>query len=186
MALATVIEKLCFELGESIAVTAPNPLAIPGRSVADRFAWLDLNESHYSLAFVHRDAERATPESRRQEILRVMPNSSQVVPVVPVRMTEAWLILDERAIREVAGRPNGHTSLGLPRVSAAEAVADPKGLLRQALEKAAEPNGRRREARLRRDFGLHRKLLLERLEPSGPVSQLASFQQLRADLAQVL
>jgi hypothetical protein len=36
---------------------------------------------------------------------------------------------------------------------------------------------------LRRDFGLHRKLLLERLEPSGPVSQLASFQQLRADLA---
>ena len=186
MALAAVVEKLCFELGEPVVVTAIDPLVIQGRSVADRFAWLDHNESHFDLAFVHRDAEGSAPTLRRDEIVSVKPISTQVVPVVPVRMTEAWLILDEGTIRQVAGRPNGQKPLGLPKATRAESVADPKSLLRHALESAAEPNGRRKAARLRRDFGLHRKILLERLEPSGPVSQLESFQQLRADLAAVL
>ena len=31
--------------------------------------------------------------------------------IVPVRMTEAWLLLDESAIRRVAGRPHGDEPL---------------------------------------------------------------------------
>jgi hypothetical protein len=36
------------------------------------------------------------------------------IPVVPVRMTEAWLLADEFAIRSAPGNPNGTQSLDLP------------------------------------------------------------------------
>lgn len=51
---------------------------------------------------------------------------ARVVPVIPGRMTEAWLRLDEAAIRRVAGNPNGRTKLGLPKLHEVESVADPK------------------------------------------------------------
>jgi hypothetical protein len=37
-----------------------------------------------------------------------------VVCVVPVRMMEAWLLIDEMAIRRVAGNPNGRIPIELP------------------------------------------------------------------------
>ncbi len=40
----------------------------------------------------------------------------KVVPVVPVRMTEAWLVLDEAEIRRVAGRPASTNGLGVPPI----------------------------------------------------------------------
>jgi hypothetical protein len=53
--------------------------------------------------FIHRDAEREPPEKRRREIdmaIAALGNSvSYWVPVIPVRMTEAWLLIDEKAIR---------------------------------------------------------------------------------------
>ena len=52
------------------------------------------------LLFVHRDADRVPTATRRDEICRAaeatMANQL-TVPVVPVRMTEAWLLIDEAA-----------------------------------------------------------------------------------------
>lgn len=47
------------------------------------------------ITFVHRDAESDSLESRLLEFEDV---PQTVVPVVPVRMTEAWLLIDSRAI----------------------------------------------------------------------------------------
>ena len=54
--------------------------------------------------FVHRDAERDSPELRRQEIQKAVEGlgAKMIVPhicVVPIRMTEAWLLFEEAAIR---------------------------------------------------------------------------------------
>ena len=68
--------------------------------------------------FVHRDAEAQSPEARRSEIVSLMAETSvPQVPVVPVRMTEAWLLFDEKAIRWAASNPNGSQPLGLPESS---------------------------------------------------------------------
>ncbi len=95
------------------------------------------------LLFVHRDAERASLDSRRAEIRRVVPTTPATVPVVPVRMTEAWLLSDEVAIRGAAGNPNGRVHLALPGMATLEGLPDPKVQLNRLLETASELRGRR-------------------------------------------
>ena len=129
---------------------------------------------------VHRDADSAGHVAREQETAKAVIGaaaSAPVVPVIPVRMTEAWLLLDEAAIRRVAGNPNGRARLGLPKPHEVESVADPKHLLRQCLLTAADCTGRRRE-QVGKRFDEHRRNLLQRLDPQGPVTKLASWQRL--------
>ena len=63
------------------------------RGIADRLGALLRTGDRIDVAFVHRDAEAQTSASRRAEIeaaaARVVGFTSRVVPVVPVRMTEA-------------------------------------------------------------------------------------------------
>ena len=96
-------------------------------------------------------------------------------------MTEAWLLLDEAAIRMVAGNPRGRQVLSLPKVNEVERLADPKSRLREALQAAADVRGRRR-SRLDRRFNNNRRQLLRRLDPTGPVTQLSSWVALVDDI----
>lgn len=85
------------------------------------------------LLFIHRDAEREPLANRVQEIRTALAESvTQHRPhicLVPVRMTESWLLLDERAIRSAAGNPEGRIPLKLPKANAIEELADPKSKL---------------------------------------------------------
>ena len=67
--------------------------------------------------FVHRDADKTNPANRIAEIreavafLEVQGKRVPAVAIIPVRMLEAWLCFDERAIwlegRQPGLRPNG-------------------------------------------------------------------------------
>lgn len=100
-------------------------------------------------------------------------------------MTEVLALLDEAAIREVAGRPSGGEDLGIPKHSKLESVADPKRMLLDALVVASGLRGRRLKS-FRQRFSTHRRLLLERLDPSGPVTALTCWKQFDADLCTAL
>ncbi len=188
--LANHLTRLCADVGLDIALTSLNPHELPGavrRTVEHRLRFVRAQGASTDLIFVHRDAEGQHPDLRRIEIRDGVAKSGiedPFVPVVPVRMTEAWLLLDESAIREVAGRPHGRTALKLPNARAVEAIADPKELLRYALVTASETSGRRRD-NFKRDFDRHRRLLLDRLDADGPVSQLGAWKRLRTDIAEV-
>lgn len=101
------------------------------------------------ILFIHRDADREPPDHRYQEIQAAVETAAQagcVVPavaVIPVRMLEAWLLFDERAIRCAAGNPNGTVPLDLPHPRRVEERPDPKSDLRKALRTASELKGRR-------------------------------------------
>lgn len=93
------------------------------------------------LLFIHRDAEKEPPNVRVAEAVAALAQSATRKPaviVVPVRMTEAWLLTDENAIRRAADNPNGKVALKLPFIQALESLPDPKeslfGLLRYACE----------------------------------------------------
>lgn len=188
--LGTHLAALCADAGCAVDVTPVDPrfLRSSDRSVASRVRYLLEQGEAPDLVFVHRDAEGQPPEARRIEIrdgslsggLRV-----PVVPVIPVRMTEAWLLLDEVEIRRVAGRPRGRDPLEIPPLKAVESVADPKQVLLTALLTASGLTGRRR-SQFQRDFGRHRALLLQRLDRKGPVTELAAWQQLLMDIDEVL
>jgi Domain of unknown function (DUF4276) len=132
----------------------------------------------YHLIVVHRDADRAGVEARVTEIsdaVNVETGGSPFVPVVPVRMTEAWLLTSEQEIRRVAGKPNGKAPLDLPSLKMIEKIPDPKKVLREAIATASEETGRRLKV-LNQRFSQNRRRLLERLDPDGPVAGLPSWQ----------
>lgn len=98
------------------------------------------------ILFVHRDAEAQSPVDRRTEILnavRLLGSNTPAVCVIPVRMTEAWLLLDELAIREASGNPRGRRPLNLPIQQRIENIPDPKETLFEAIKTASEHTGRR-------------------------------------------
>ena len=136
------------------------------------------------LLYVHRDAESAEPGDRIREIERAFAAASslatipQHVPVIPVRMTEAWLLFSEDLIRQAAGNPSGRLPLSLP--GQWERLVDPKETLHEALRKASGHSGRRlasfnavqaayRVAELATDF--------------SPLRLLPTFRQVEEDTA---
>lgn len=98
------------------------------------------------ILIVHRDAERVEIDIRYREIEEAIAAERVELPVValvPVKMTEAWLLFDEAAIRSAAGNPNGKVPLKLPKAKDVEKVQDAKTLIFEALKTASELNGRR-------------------------------------------
>ena len=129
------------------------------------------------LLFVHRDADHEDPQPRHEEI-RGAVGAHPHVAVVPVRETEAWLLIDPKAIAAAAGRPRWADALNLPPVARLEAVADPKRLLKSALMEALGQTGRR-AAHFDPDTAMHRAADL--VEDWSPLLQLSAFQRLERD-----
>ena len=117
-----------------------NPLQTASRGLQERIsAALDLYPCH--VLFVHRDAERDEPANRQQEVERAwhsIEREQHLVTIVPVRMTEAWLLVDAAAIRTAAGNPNGRVRLDMPDLDRLEQLPDPKALLFDLLARATE------------------------------------------------
>jgi hypothetical protein len=139
------------------------------------------------ILFVHRDAERTTLEKRVTEI-RQAATSAEIpayVPVVPIRMTEAWLLIEESAIRRAADNPNGRTVLGLPTLERLERESDPKRLLHECLRLASEKRGRRLE-QFERDIPrrIHRVAAL--IHDYTPLRQLPAFTHMENVTLQVI
>lgn len=140
------------------------------------------------ILFVHRDAERASRAKRLQEIkdalAEVFPGSQGKtwVPVVPVRMTEAWLLFDEPAIRRAAGNPHGTEALGMPDLRTLERVPHPEELLRTVIVQATGLNARRLE-----NFNIGRSILeiTQHVHDFSRLRGLKAFVRLESDIRQL-
>lgn len=131
------------------------------------------------LLFIHRDAE-AEPRQRRVGEIRQQIEHLELppsVPVVPVRMTEAWLLIDEQAIRSAADNPNGKMDLELPPTRRLESTPDPKKMLHRALIDASEKTGRR-EKQFRRDLSSRASRVAELIDDFSELRHLSAFVEL--------
>ena len=138
------------------------------------------------LLFIHRDAETASLDDRLNEIRQAVADASigneisDVICVVPVRMTEAWLLFDIDAIRQAAGNPNGTMPLQLPtRPSDIESLPDPKGVLHRALRTAKEYGTHRRR---RFDVNMAVQRVPECIEDFSPLRSLSAFATLEEEV----
>jgi hypothetical protein len=162
-------------------------LSKPAPTLIDRVR-LALDHYPADLIFIHRDAEKQPREGRVAEITAAVAALGRPIVhvcIIPVRMTEAWLLHDEAAIRRAAGNPNGTCALEIPAVKRLDALADPKSVLKQALLTASEATGRLRK-RKARDFGVMRHRVAELIDDYAPLRSLPAFQALEADLGHVL
>lgn len=135
--------------------------------------------------FVHRDAE-AEPQANRFREIQVAWQESGVcgsvpVHVVPVRMTEAWLLHDEVAIRHAASNPSGRIRLNLPRLQSVENLPDPKEVLRNFLVQAS---GLSRRRRFDPSAAIHR--VAHYITDYSALNRLNGFLAFRQELARVL
>ncbi|GIG28284.1 hypothetical protein [Cellulomonas marina] len=157
-----------------------------GGSVQDKVQALVDEGATFDFVAVHRDADSRDGSTRRAEVHRALESVGVAgCPVVPVQMTEAWFIVDERAIRAAVGRPSGREALDLPPLRSVETTHDPKAVLRNALIAASGTTGRRRK-RAEQEWSNRRRILLERLDVDGPVQQLPSWQRLVSDIERVV
>lgn len=137
-----------------------------------------------NLLFVHRDADRDGYDIRRAEVitgLRQAGIAVASVAVVPVRMTEAWLLCSESAVRQAAGRPMGVQTLPLPSVQRVEADSSPKKTFEQCLCVASERSGRRLE-QFRRELPALRHRVAELIEDFEPLLAAPSFRRFYDEL----
>lgn len=138
-----------------------------------------VDELRPDILLVHRDAERVDAARRRSEI----PSSpGRVVRVVPVRMTEAWLLFDERAIRAASGNPNGGSALSLPSLPDLELRSNPKRDLADALLAAADPRTRRKRNTFLRDSAERVLQTARCIEDFSPLRALSAFRVFESDL----
>ncbi|MET0268053.1 MAG: hypothetical protein ABW202_20860 [Duganella sp.] len=93
--------------------------------------------------FVHRDAEGQALALRHREIVAASVGlKTPVIPVIPIRMTEAWMLSDENAIRFAAENRSGSIKLKIPAKNNWETLPDPKRILFDLLKEASGKQGR--------------------------------------------
>lgn len=179
--LVSVIRELLLDAGATSAYGESLPMSA---TVEDKVHRVLREFTGINLLFVHRDSDSRNHDHRYNEIRDGADKAGWELPlvaVVPVHMTEAWLLTSELEIREIAGKPSGRTPLNLPGINGVERCADPKTVLRDAYMAASESTGRKRKT-AERAFGARRAALLERLDIQGDVGRLASFARLRDDI----
>ncbi|NTZ09628.1 hypothetical protein [Burkholderia metallica] len=188
--LADHIESILIEEGfEEVSGSAPDLGLLPnpvGRSVRDKLNVILQLYPNVDAIFVHRDADRAGVDARRQEIFDAadgLIHFNKVIPIIPVTEFETWLLTDRDAIKRVAGNIGYGGSLAcVPALRNLEGVHGAKEVLLEALCEASETQG----ARLRKfknQFPEMRARLTFDLDPNGPVKNLVSYQEFRKSIS---
>jgi hypothetical protein len=183
--LIPILNWLLVDLGVPVAVQGEwaDLSGCSARSLQDRVARaLDLYDC--DLLFIHRDAEAQSREQRLTEIDSAIGHMAlgldcDCIPIIPIRMTETWLLISEDAIRFAAENQNGTVPLDLPSLSRLERLVDPKECLYGLLRMASQKTGRRlREFKPQRY--VHR--ISHAIDDFSPLRSLSSFQDLESDI----
>jgi len=191
--------------------TAENILARRGRTTVDVSEPISLNRDikhkykrrveqilaaarrarEYHALIIHADADAPTAEKALNERIgpgvKIVQSAADachnLVPLVPIRMTEAWMLVDAKALREVIGTRLDANMLGLPAYAyQVESEIDPKRKLREVIDTALSYYPRRRR---RLGIGelyepLARLIRIEKLR------KVPAYEQFMVDLTEAL
>ena len=141
------------------------------------------------LLFVHRDAEGESFNKRQQEIqdaIGEVPADIQRpwVGVVPVRMQEAWLLIDANALQKAADG-TGRRLPKLPPIKQLEKLPDPKQTLYDLMRQANGGRGRKLK-KFKQELGRRRQRIAEIIDDFSPLRKLPAFRRLEEDIQRVL
>ena len=137
-------------------------------------------ESGAMLIFVHRDSENLPLADRLVEFDGIIrPN---VVPVVPVQMSEAWILFDGSAVARAAGSPAAEVLV--PRIGEIENMRNPKERLDELLFLAAGSPAGRRGKIFRRSIAQRRVSVAGYIADYSPLENVPAFRRFQDALAE--
>jgi len=161
----------------------PPSKAIPN----DQFA---AAEKFYPFDFLiyHRDAEiidLKVIDFRKKEVLSNLPEEKRkkVICIVPIKMMETWLLINQEAIKKASGNRNFKEIMNLPTINKLESFNNPKEELHNLLKKYSGLTGRRLSK-----FNVHLAVhfVAEYIEDFSILRNLKAFQIFESDLKQTV
>ncbi|WP_235184079.1 DUF4276 family protein [Hymenobacter sp. IS2118] len=105
-----------------------------------------------------------------------------IVPLIPVHMTEAWMLADPDALLRATDTPLSAAQLHLPTAAGAERKARPKEFLEEFIRESQAHLSRKRD---RIDLGDLYALLSDSIS-AVRLNALPSYQQFKADFSVAL
>lgn len=150
----------------------------PGNTIKEKVDAVLKLESRLDIIFVHRDADAVGVTSRQNEIISQTShvNNVLIVPVVPNKMTEAWLLLDKDKIITASGNRKYRGSIVFPTFRNVEDINDPKDELFKILRELSGLSGRKLDKFNSSGIKRARRYLLQNLDVNGDVSRTPSYE----------
>jgi hypothetical protein len=180
-------EEIAFDCVGDIEVFDIQPIAIPkGAFVQEVIAAVqEADRTGLMVLCVHTDADTNTDidvfankikpafdHIQQQSSLRICQN---LVAIVPIQMTEAWMLADTAVLKHEIGTAMSDNDLGINR--SPEQITDPKACINEAIRRAfvGFPKRRRNQVVIGELYApLGQKINL------AVLSQLSSYQRFRA------
>lgn len=152
--VARTIDRLLFPLGYD-TVAADIPLPLQGNKQADKIVEAAHHVRGLNLLVVHLDADNRNETNAYEQRFRpgyeaVQKSSkalSHIIPVIPIRTSEAWMLADFKAFKETVGTNKTAAELGFPSNAKAVETLDAKAVFEQAV-RSARPNSKRRRVNI--------------------------------------
>lgn len=152
--LAPVIQRtfdqLVREANFSIDVEAL--IYICKSTVAAATSFKELIEG-YDIVCIHVDADKQPLKEVNDtryipvvDALNTVASKTKFVPVIPVRMTEAWMLADETLLKEELQTSKSYSELGISKEI--EAIADPKKIIVKAIKIADQSRTKKQRNQL--------------------------------------
>lgn len=142
----------------------------------------------FDILFYHRDAESNSNTIIEERIAEIKGQldaefNQKIVCVVPVKMMESWLLIDEMAIKKAAGNKNYNNPINLPQINRLETIRDPKEVLHNLLKQVSGLKSRRLK-----NFNVHQAvhLVTEYITDYKLLRQLSAFNKFEKDLKDVV
>jgi len=157
------------------------------KSISEKIIILKSLYSEIKYIIIHRDAENQSHLLREAEISKELEKAEiqevNALKIVPIRMSEAWMLIDELAIKKAAGKPSSTKRLKLPAITSLESISNPKDILKKKLLEASELKGRRKA---QFDFNEARQRVSDNIEDFSPLLQLSAFQRFEAEVKEII
>lgn len=142
----------------------------------------------FDILFIHRDAESTNARmivKRSQEVnieLQV-EDIDKTICIVPIKMMETWLLINEDAIRKAAGNRNYRGRINLPPIRTLERESQPKDLLHALLRESSGLKGRNLKK-----FNIEKTvhLVAENIDDFSILRQLIAFRAFEDELKKVV
>jgi Domain of unknown function (DUF4276) len=138
----------------------------------------------FDILFYHRDAEsdkKSIVKERTEEIKSQLEEKyiSKTICIIPIKMMENWLLIDETAIKKAAGNRNYSKQINLPQINKIESLNEPKLFLHDLLK---EVSGKK--SRQLKNFNVQQAvhLVAENISDYSLLRNLDSFKQFEENL----
>jgi len=154
-------------------------LPLPPKTLSQKLELLPRFYETPDVLFYHKDSDGIGYQERKNQVddaLRDVQSLTPIIPIIPERMTEAWFLFNESAIRHAVHNPRGRTSLNIPNTW--DSIPDPKAILYQAFRLASGCTGRDLR-KISPNILLHQ--LAEDINDYSPLRLLQSFRAFEND-----